>query len=79
MDVSFMYHGFGLRTVECTKTGYKDNGIILNVQTREGKLCSPECGSKKIIRNGYTIRRFRCVPIGRKPVYIDMRVQRVKC
>ncbi|MGN0234498.1 MAG: helix-turn-helix domain-containing protein, partial [Bacteroidaceae bacterium] len=75
----FMYHGFGLRTVECSKTEYKDNGIILNVQTREDKLCCPKCSSKKIIRNGCTIRRFRCVPIGRKPVYIDMRVQRVKC
>ena len=79
MDVSFMYHGFGLRTVECSRTEYKDNGIVLKVQTREDKLCCPECGSKKITRNGYTVRRFRCVPIGRKPVYIDMRVQRVKC
>ena len=79
MDVSFMYHGFGLRTVECSRTEYKDNGIVLKVQTREDKLCCPECGSKKITRNGYIVRRFRCVPIGRKPVYIDMRVQRVKC
>lgn len=79
MDVSFMYHGFGLRTVECSRTEYKDNGIVLNVQTREEKLCCPECKSKKIIRNGYAIRRFRCVPIGRKAVYIDMRVQRLKC
>ena len=23
MDVSFMYHGFGLRTVECSRTEYK--------------------------------------------------------
>ncbi len=33
MDASFMYHGFGLRTVECSRTEYKDNGIVLNVQT----------------------------------------------
>jgi len=79
MDVSFMYHGFGLRTVECSRTEYKDNGIVLNVQTRDDKLCCPVCKSKKIIRNGYSVRRFRCVPIGRKPVYIDMRVQRIKC
>ena len=38
MDVSFMYHGFGLRTVECSRTEYKDNGIVLNVQTRDEKL-----------------------------------------
>ena len=79
MDVSFMYHGFGLRTVECSRTEYKDNGIVLNVQTRDDKLCCPKCRSKIIVRNGYAIRRFRCVPIGRKPVYIDMRVQRIKC
>ena len=79
MDVSFLYHGFGLRTVECSRTEYKDNGIVLNVQTRDDKLCSPKCRSKIIVRNGYSIRRFRCVPIGRKPVYTDMRVQRIKC
>ena len=79
MDVSFMYHGFGLRTVECSRTEYKDNGIVLNVQTRDDKLCCPACKSRKIIRNGYSVRRFRCVPIGRKPVYIDMHVQRIKC
>ena len=79
MDVSFMYHGFGLRTVECSRTEYKDNGIVLNVQTRDDKLCCPVCKSNKITRNGYSVRRFRCVPIGRKPVYIDMRVQRIKC
>jgi len=27
MDVSFMCLGFGLRTVECSRTEYKDNGI----------------------------------------------------
>ena len=79
MDVSFLYHGFGLRTVECSRTEYKDNGIVLNVQTRSDKFRCPECGSKNIVRNGFTIRRFRGVPLGRKPVYIDMRVQRVKC
>lgn len=34
---------------------------------------------RKLYESGYTIRRFRGVPLGRKPVYIDMRVQRVKC
>ena len=28
MDVSFLYHGFGLRTVECSRTEYKGNGIV---------------------------------------------------
>ena len=79
MDVSFLYHGFGLRTVECSRTEYKDNGIVLNVQTRSDKFRCPKCGSRRIVRNGFTIRRFRGVPLGRKPVYIDMRVQRVKC
>ena len=51
----------------------------MNVQTRSDKFRCPECGSKNIVRNGFTIRRFRGVPLGRKPVYIDMRVQRVKC
>lgn len=27
MDVSFKYHGFGLRTVECSRTEYKDRSL----------------------------------------------------
>ena len=42
MDVSFLYHGFGLRTVECSRTEYKDNGIVLNVQTRSEKFGSSQ-------------------------------------
>jgi transposase len=74
-----MYHGFGLRTIEYSRTEYKDNGIVLNVQTRSNKFRCLECGSKNILRNGVTICRFRGVPLGRKPVYNDMRMQGVKC
>ena len=43
MDVSFMYHGFGLRTVEYSRTEYKDNGIVSTVQVESLHPAPPLC------------------------------------
>ena len=79
MQTSLIYHAFGVKNVECTAIAYKDSSIILNIQTKEEKLCCPCCGSRKIVRNGYKERQFKAIPIGRKPVCLNMKVQRVKC
>ena len=73
MNTSFMYHAFGSRV------RYENNSIILNVQTLKSKLCCPYCKSKNIIRFGSSIRRIRSVPIGSKPVFIELLVQRIHC
>ena len=37
------------------------------------------CDSKKIKRQGTETRMFRTVPIGSKPVFIQLPIQRVQC
>lgn len=74
-----MYHAFGVRTSECTATNYKGKGIILNIQTRDDKLCCPCCKSKNLVRNGFMERDIRSVPIGPMPVTLHVKVQRVRC
>jgi transposase len=47
-------------------------------QPREGYRCAV-CGSANVIGKGKHERRFRTVPIGGKPVYLELAVPRVAC
>ena len=42
MNPSYLYHAFGVRHQECTKTEYKGNQNIHYIQTRKDELCCPE-------------------------------------
>ena len=79
MNTSFLHHAFGVREQECSRVRYEDKSIILEIKTRSEKLRCPCCGSKHIIRSGNQLRRFRGIPIGSKPVILEMKVQRVEC
>ena len=79
MNSSFLYHAWGLYTLECTREDYKGNTIILHVQTRGRIKACPKCGKFHLVRNGFRIRDFIGLPIGGKKVIIRMKVQRYKC
>lgn len=79
MNSSFLYHGWGLYTLECTKEEYKGNTIILHVQTKSRQTVCPQCGNRHLVKNGYRIRDFIGLPIGGKKVIIRMKLQRYKC
>ena len=79
MNSSFLYHAWGLYTLECTREDYKGNTIILHVQTKERIKRCPRCGKRHLVKNGYRFRDFVGLPIGGKKVIIRMKVQRYKC
>ena len=79
MNPSYLYHAFGVRHQECTKTEYKGNQNIHYIQTRKDELCCPECKSRKIIRSGSTYRDIRSVPVGHRETILRMKVQRIEC
>ena len=79
MNSSFLYHAWGLYTLECTKEEYKGNTIILYVQTKERQRVCPKCGKRHLVKNGYRNRDFLGLPIGGRKVIIRMKVQRYKC
>ena len=79
MNSSFLYHAWGLYTLECTREEYKGNTIILHVQTKKRIKVCPKCGKLHLVRNGYRMRDFVGLPIGGKKVVIRMKVQRYKC
>ena len=74
-----MYHCLGIREQECTRVRYEGGETIFEIRTKESKLYCPKCKSRHVTKSGSTIRRFKCVPIGTRPVILEMTVQRLEC
>lgn len=53
--------------------------FFFSIEQDRFKLRCPVCNSRKVIRKGTNHRRFRSLPIGRKPTFVDFDVPRVKC
>ena len=79
MSTSLLYHAFGLRDQEYIKTEYSEGKVIFHVKTKESKLQCSSCGSPNIKKKGTISRDFHTHPIGLKPVYLHIDVQRLKC
>jgi transposase len=79
MSTSLLYHGFGVRGYKYVKTHYEGGSVIFTIDQSRFELECSSCGSREVIRRGKVDRRFRSLPIGRKPVWIMMGIQRVLC
>ncbi len=79
MSTSLLYHAFGVRGYRYVKTDYSQGRVTFTIeQPRESYRC-PVCGSDDVRGRGRTLRRFRTVSIGGKPVYLAFAVPRVAC
>jgi transposase len=79
VSASLLYHGFGIRGYRYVRTQYEGGQILFTIEHEADELRCPRCGSRKLIRRGTCLRRFRGLPIGRRAVWIDLPVQRVEC
>jgi len=79
MSTSLLYHGFGLVGYQYLRTRYENGTIIFQVRQNPFDICCPGCQSKRFIFRGKKLRRFRSIPIGSKPVFIEFEVPRVMC
>ena len=60
-------------------TRYENGSIIFRItHDRFSHKCS-SCNSKRLVCRGKKLRRFRSIPIGSKPVFIEIEIQRVLC
>jgi len=79
MSTSLLYHAFGIRGYRYTRTDYQDGQTIFTI-VQEPKTCRcSACGSAKLQSRGQVPRRFRTLPIGNRPTFIDFAIPRVKC
>jgi transposase len=79
MSTSLLYHAFGIRGYRYVSTRYEAGAVIFTIdQPREAYRCA-ECGSSQVHAKGSVLRRWRGVPIGGKPVWIEFPIPRVFC
>lgn len=79
MSTSLLYHGFGIQGYHYVRTTFKAGRIIFAIKPAPFSLRCPVCGSRQLKRRGTIKRLFRTVPIGSKPVFIQLPIQRVEC
>ena len=79
MSTSLLYHGFGIRGYHYVNTKYLKGEIVFTIHQDPFSFRCSQCGSSNLIRRGKVNRRFRSLPIGKKPVWISLPIQRVFC
>lgn len=79
MSNSWLYHGFGVRGYRCVRTQFVSGSVIMNIELPPEKRRCAQCGSADVHSRGTSSRLFRCVPIGQKPVFLELAVPRLYC
>ena len=79
MSTSLLYHGFGIHGYKYVKTEYEAGKVIFTIGPERGDLRCAVCGSRRVVRRGFQLRRFRSLPIGTRGVQILLDVPRVGC
>src|ERR1051325_4972238 len=79
MSTSLLYHAFGIRGYEYSRTDYQGGQVIFTVhQDPETCRCST-CGSTNVHLRGRVERPFRSPPIGQRATFVDRSMPRVEC
>lgn len=79
MSTSLLYHAWGVRGYCHRRTEFEQGRIIFHIEQDRRRLHCPVCGSHNSIGRGRVVRRWRSLPIGGRPVMIQLGVGRVGC
>lgn len=79
MSTSLLYHAWGLRGYWQTSVGFRAAAIQFHVRQDADTLRCSHCGSTAVSRAGQVPRSFRSLPIGGRPVAIELAIQRLWC
>ena len=79
MSTSLLYQAFGVKGYEYQATRYWSGQVVFEIVRPRDELRCSVCGSTGVIGRGTVSRRWRGVPIGKKPVWLSLDVQRVEC
>lgn len=79
MTTSLLYHTWGIREYNYIHARYENGSTIFRVEQQDTSLHCPCCNSRKLTKRGTFDRRFRATPVGNRPVFIELPVQRVEC
>ena len=79
MSTSLLYHGFGIHGYQYVRTHFEKGSIVFRIKQSGYSLRCPKCKSRYVRRRGTVVRRFKTIPIGSTPVFIELAIQRVEC
>jgi transposase len=79
MSTSLLYHAFGVRGYQYTRTDYHDGQTIFTIRQEPETCRCSACGSPKVQSRGQVERRFRTVPIGSRVTSVVLPIPRVEC
>jgi len=79
MSTSILYHAWGIIGYDHVATRYVEGNMIFEVKKQAERLHCSCCRSHEIICRGTTSRMFRTLPVGGRPVFLELPVQRVEC
>jgi len=79
MSTSLLYHGYGIHGYKYIRTYFRNGEIIFKIAHDRFSLRCPKCRSRKFSLKGKYTRLIRSLPIGSKPVFIELPIQRISC
>jgi transposase len=79
MSTSLLYHGWGVRGYDELSISFEQGKVCFRIEQKPDTLNCANCGSPRVIKAGLVPRQFRSLPIGGKPVRIDLSIQRLQC
>ena len=79
MSTSLLYHAFGIVGYEYLGTHYEKGSTIFRIRQNRFQIRCSHCRSNRFIFRGKTLRRFRTIPIGSRPTFIEMEIPRIMC
>ena len=79
MSTSLLYHAFGIRGYEYVRTDYSGSQTVFTIGQEAGTCRCSACGSRNVRPRGVVERRFRTLPIGSRPTFLDFPIPRVEC
>jgi len=79
MSTSLLYHAFGIVGYEYLGTHYEKGSTIFRIRQNRFQIHCSQCRSNRFIFRGKTLRRFRTIPIGSRPTFIEMEIPRIMC
>jgi transposase len=79
MSTSLLYHAFGIRGYEYTRTDYQAGQVIFTIHQEHRTCRCSACGAREVQPRGHVQRRFRSLPIGSRPTVVALPIPRVEC
>ena len=79
MSTSLLYHAFGIRGYQYTRTDSQHGQVIFTIRQEPKTYRCSACGAGQVLARGHVTRRFRCLPIGGRETAVVLPIPRVEC